>query len=235
MQKIDVDRIKLANEVAEELGIKEVDPILRNISVPADRLKVCTDLGARVQKSLMEDTLKHVGVAFYRNGIMKYVDRNGETQITKSCDAVIEALTKAGYEVIDANFIFGQEKVEECVSKSRTAEDEIVPLTCGYGLSKELREKIDAFEKGKSLSREGSVPFSGRNFDLGSETSEQDAVRLAAFKYYPLSSSIETIHHAKTLEAVEGALRGNAELIGENFDNYKNELYARSHEDSSEM
>ena len=225
MKKTNVKRAIAAVKVAGELGIQDVSPILKNISIPCSRLYIQQEGGN--EEILPQDSLKHVGSALAHHGMVKYTNQNGETFITKDCPAVRAELGKAGYTVLYADLAFDQKSTEVAISKARGSIDTL-GRGRGYGLSEETIEAIDELERDdRTVCKSGYVPFGGMLYDLGKSTSMEDASLLMAFNHYPVPNTSQAFRSAESIETVEALLIANMSEIKKNFSDYEFNAYAQ--------
>ena len=236
LMKTDIKRVVLAGKIADELGLKEVSPILRNISIPYSRLTTCPHIGNTHEEPMTQDSLRHVGVAFSHHGLIKYTDRNGETHITTSCNAVKKELEEAGYTVIGSDLIVDRQSTENAITQARDPEtrtnifgDEQTNAK-GYGLSETTIEQIEKVEGSQSFGETGYVPFNGMCCNLGASTSKDDAILLTAFTHYPVEGTLHSIRSTESLEVVEAGLIANAGAIKTDFEDYSHAMYARAYQ-----
>lgn len=240
LRKTDIIRSILAVEIAAELGIQEVGPILKNISIPFSRLTNYSNLENTNEQTMTQDTLSHVGVAFSHHGMIKYTNKYGETHITKSCDAVINELKKSGYIVLDADLIIDRELTETAITQTRIPETrtniwgEKQTRAKGYGLTPKTLRKIEEYEQGQNLKSSGYVPFNDSKYNLGESTAKDDGILLMAFNHYLVDGTMESISQAGSIEVVEAAIIANALAIKKDFENYAYNIYAKDYETTFE-
>lgn len=236
LMKTDIKRVVLAGKIADELGLQDVSPILKNISIPYSRLTTCPHIGNTHEEPMTQDSLRHVGVAFSHHGLIKYTDRAGETHITVSCKAVEKELEEAGYTVIGSDLIIDRQSTENAITQARDPETrtsifgEERTNAKGYGLSETTLEQIEKIEDGKNLGQTGYVPFNGMSCNLGESTSKDDATLLTAFTHYPVEGTLHSIRSTESVEVVEAGLIANAGAIKSNFEDYSHAMYARAYQ-----
>jgi len=89
------ERIILANECAEFLGLKEISTCLYEFGVNISELP--QDINNEISKSIDESSLLSMGLVYSYNGILTFINKDGHTMVMPASKIIKEELEKCGY------------------------------------------------------------------------------------------------------------------------------------------
>lgn len=96
-EKFSAQRMILARECAEALGLKEIPAALYNFAINVSELPERTDMGDVVSPSIEESTLLSMGLVYSYHGTLTFINTDGHTMVMPNCDILKDELRKCGY------------------------------------------------------------------------------------------------------------------------------------------
>ena len=235
---IDV-RSTLARKISHELDISYASIFVRKMSVPVSCLFVKPYKATNEEYQIKEDSLRHVGVAFYNENFVKYVDINGVTYIAPAKTCVLDSLRQSNFTTIaSTSETKNPIKCDEVITSAREkmfapnwkVEDPFLSRNCG--LSKDLLDSVNQFEQvleryNDGVCNTGAIPFRNQeDIKLGESTSIRTASLLYAFSSLPAEGSDEIIAGLfNRLEPTCAVTLMNEKQIEQNFDQFKSQIF----------
>ena len=102
MAVYDSERMLLARDCANALGLKEISPILKEYGLKISDLPYESMYGDKDLQGIRKETsLLSIGVVYSYNGMLRFVDTIGHTYLMPNSPVVIEELKNCGYVICE--------------------------------------------------------------------------------------------------------------------------------------